>query len=121
VSVIFKFVMDTTQTPNSKVKIAAMNHLRSLAQVMEPGILFYHKLQNSIARTHFFPGDIPSNMTSEEQEMPLAKIVTWTIEPKSSDVRRASQAALSAIFTMSGPHFTGILQKLPKAYQVLSH
>lgn len=37
-SVIFKFVMDTTQTPNSKVKIAAMNHLRSLAQLMEPGI-----------------------------------------------------------------------------------
>lgn len=60
-------------------------------------------------------------MTSEEQEMPLAKIVTWTIEPKSSDVRRASQAALSAIFSMNGPHFTGILQKLPKAYQVCTY
>jgi hypothetical protein len=30
-------VIDTTQTPNTKVKIAAMNHLRSVAQLMQPG------------------------------------------------------------------------------------
>lgn len=36
-SVIFRFVIDTTQTPNTKVKIAAMNHLRSVAQLMQPG------------------------------------------------------------------------------------
>lgn len=50
--------------------------------------------------------------------MPLAKIINWTIEPKSSEVRRASQAALTAIFTMNGPHFTGIVKKMPNAYQV---
>lgn len=97
-SVIFKFLVDSTQTPNTKVKIAAMNHLRSIAQHMEPG-------------------DVPSNMTLSDQEMPLAKIITLTIEPKSSDVRRSSQAALTSLFTLNGPHFTGILQKLPKAYQ----
>jgi hypothetical protein len=40
-----------------------------------------------------------------------------TYEPKSGDVRRSSQAALTALFTLNGPHFTGILQKLPKVYQ----
>jgi hypothetical protein len=50
--------------------------------------------------------------------MPLAKIIGWTSEPKSGDVRRASQAAISALFALNGPHFTGVLHKLPKIYQV---
>lgn len=49
--------------------------------------------------------------------MPLAKIIAWSSEPKSSEVRRASQAAISALFALNGPHFTGVLQKLPKIYQ----
>jgi len=57
-SVIFRFLIDTTQTPNAKVKIAAMNHLRSVAQLMHPG-------------------DVPTNLTAAEQEMPLAKMITW--------------------------------------------
>ena len=40
-----------------------------------------------------------------------------TYEPKSSEVRRSSQATLSALFGLNGPHFTGVLQKLPKVYQ----
>ena len=34
-SAIFKFLVDQTQTPNSKVKVATMNYLRTLAQLME--------------------------------------------------------------------------------------
>ena len=49
--------------------------------------------------------------------MPLAKIIGWSSEPKSTEVRRASHAAISALFALNGPHFTGILQKLPKIYQ----
>jgi hypothetical protein len=50
--------------------------------------------------------------------MPLAKIIAWSSEPKSTEVRRASHAAIAALFALNGPHFTGILQKLPKIYQV---
>ena len=35
-SAIFKFLVDQTQTPNSKVKVATMNYLRTLTQLMEP-------------------------------------------------------------------------------------
>ena len=45
---IFRFTIDSTQTPNSKVKVAAMNHLRSIAQMMPTG-------------------ESPANMTSSEQ------------------------------------------------------
>lgn len=49
--------------------------------------------------------------------MPMAKIIGWTSEPKSSEVRRSSQNALTALFALNGPHFTGVIQKLPKIYQ----
>ena len=49
-SVIFRFVVDSTQTPNTKVKIATMNHLRGIAQLMTPG-------------------EFPSNMAPAEQVM----------------------------------------------------
>ena len=55
---ISRFLVDSTQTPNTKVKIAAMNHLISVAKLMQPG-------------------DLPTNLTASEQEMPLAKIITW--------------------------------------------
>ena len=56
-------------------------------------------------------------LTSPEQEMALAKVITWTYEPKSAEVRRQSQAALVALFQLNPAHFTRVMQALPKLVQ----
>merc|ERR1719461_472085 len=95
-----RFVGDTALTPNAKVKIATMKHLSAVAQLMEP----------SQVKTQLL-------LTSPEQEMALAKVITWTYEPKSAEVRRQSQAALVALFQLNPAHFTRVMQALPKVVQ----
>merc|ERR1719376_1222782 len=56
-------------------------------------------------------------LTAQEQEMALAKVITWTYEPKSAEVRRQSQAALVALFQLNASHFTRVLHNLPKILQ----
>merc|ERR1712223_275627 len=99
-SAIFKFLVDQTQTPNSKVKVNTMNYLRTLTQLMEPSEVL-----------------TMSNLSSAEQEMALGKIITWTYEPKSAEVRKAAMASLVALFRLNANHFSMILHRLPKVYQ----
>merc|ERR1719412_1555767 len=98
-SAIFKFLVDQTQTPNSKVKVATMNYLRTLAQLMET------------------PEVMTMSLSSAEQEMALGKIITWTYEPKSAEVRKAAMASLVSLFRLNANHFSMILHRLPKVYQ----
>jgi len=94
-AVIFKYMTDSTQTPNSKVKLAALNYLKSLVTLVESA-------------------DIPTN---KEAEMALAKLITWTSEPKSVEIRRAATQALTSMFHTHTPQMTEILQKLPQMHQ----
>jgi len=96
---MFKFLVDQTQTPNSKVKVATMNYLRTLAQLMEP------------------PEVQAMPLSSAEQEMALGKIITWTYEPKSGEVRKAAMATLVALFRLNANHFSMVLHRLPKVLQ----
>lgn len=96
---VFKFLVDQTQTPNSKVKVATMNYMRTLTQLMEP----------TEVRT--------MTLTSAEQEMALGKIITWTYEPKSLEVRKASMASLVSLFRLNASYFSMVLHKLPKVHQ----
>ena len=80
-AVIFKFLVDQTQTPNSKVKLATLQYLRSLVTLVESA-------------------DVPTN---KDSEMALAKIITWTSEPKSADIRRAAHQALVSMFNTHTP------------------
>jgi len=93
--VIFKFLVDQTQTPNSKVKLATLQYLKSLVTLVESA-------------------DIPVN---KDSEMALAKIITWTSEPKSGDIRRAAHQALVSMFNTHTPQMTQIVAKLPQVYQ----
>ena len=93
--VIFKFLVDQTQTPNSKVKLATLQYLKSLVTLVESA-------------------DIPIN---KDSEMALAKIITWTSEPKSGDIRRAAHQALVSMFNTHTPQMTQIVGKLPQVYQ----
>ena len=49
-----------------------------------------------------------------EQEMALGKIITWTYEPKSAEVRKAAMASLVSLFRLNANHFSMILHRLPK-------
>jgi len=93
--VIFKFLVDQAQTPNSKVKLATLQYLKSLVTLVESA-------------------DIPVN---KDSEMALAKIITWTSEPKSGDIRRAAHQALVSMFNTHTPQMTQIVAKLPQVYQ----
>jgi CLIP-associating protein 1/2 len=94
-AVIFKFLVDQTQTPNSKVKLATLQYLKSLVTLVESA-------------------DVPTN---KDSEMALAKIITWTSEPKSGDIRRAAHQALLSMFNTHTPQMALVLGKLPQVYQ----
>ena len=79
--------------------MATMNYLRTLALHMEA-----MEVQTL-------------TLTSAEQEMALGKIITWTYEPKSVEVRKAAMASVVALFRLNANHFSAVLHKLPKVYQ----
>merc|ERR550519_3270904 len=94
-AVIFKFLTDQTQVPNGKVKLATLSYLKSLVTLVESA-------------------DIPIN---KDSEMALAKIIIWTSEPKSLDIRRGSHSALVSMFNTHTPQMTQLVAGLPQMYQ----
>ncbi|XP_072469506.1 CLIP-associating protein 1 isoform X10 [Notamacropus eugenii] len=65
-NILMRFIVDQTQTPNLKVKVAILKYIESLARQMDP--------------TDF--------VNSSETRLAVSRIITWTTEPKSSDVRK---------------------------------
>ncbi|XP_031442080.1 CLIP-associating protein 2 isoform X15 [Clupea harengus] len=94
-TILMRFTVDQTQTPNLKVKVAILRYIETLTMQMEP--------------TDF------SN--SSETRLAVSRIITWTTEPKSADVRKAAQAVLIALFQLNTPEFTMLLGALPKTFQ----
>ncbi|XP_023711938.1 CLIP-associating protein 2 isoform X7 [Cryptotermes secundus] len=97
---IMRFLVDATQTPNSKVKVAILTFLTQLASCMEPSA--------------FGPVTISGR---DPTPAALAKIIGWTSDAKSSEIRRAAQAAVIALFNLSTSQVTMILGSLPTEYQ----
>nr|XP_042716220.1 CLIP-associating protein 2 isoform X37 [Chrysemys picta bellii] len=111
-SILMRFTVDQTQTPSlktvkpalqdqlrsfwsSKVKVAILKYIETLAQQMDPGDF----------------------VNSSETRLAVSRIITWTTEPKSSDVRKAAQSVLIALFELNTPEFTMLLGALPKTFQ----
>uniref|UniRef100_A0A8C9VAF9 Cytoplasmic linker associated protein 1 n=1 Tax=Scleropages formosus TaxID=113540 RepID=A0A8C9VAF9_SCLFO len=126
-NILMRFIVDQTQTPNLKVKVAILKYIESLARQMDP--------------TDF--------VNSSETRLAVSRIITWTTEPKSSDVRKtlhswsseelsgrlstvpslpgegnveerckqAAQLVLIALFELNTPEFTMLLGALPKTFQ----
>ncbi|XP_056294968.1 CLIP-associating protein 1a isoform X27 [Pseudoliparis swirei] len=65
-NILMRFIVDQTQTPNLKVKVSILKYIESLARQMDP--------------TDF--------VNSSETRLAVSRIITWTTEPKSSDVRK---------------------------------
>ncbi|XP_041724618.2 CLIP-associating protein 1-A isoform X6 [Coregonus clupeaformis] len=94
-NILMRFIVDQTQTPNLKVKVAILKYIESLAKQMDP--------------TDF--------VNSSETRLAVSRIITWTTEPKSSDVRKAAQVVLISLFELNTPEFTMLLGALPKTFQ----
>ncbi|XP_059708729.1 CLIP-associating protein 1 isoform X6 [Haemorhous mexicanus] len=94
-NILMRFIVDQTQTPNLKVKVAILKYIESLARQMDP--------------TDF--------VSSSETRLAVSRIITWTTEPKSSDVRKAAQIVLISLFELNTPEFTMLLGALPKTFQ----
>uniref|UniRef100_A0A8C6XTB1 Cytoplasmic linker associated protein 1 n=1 Tax=Naja naja TaxID=35670 RepID=A0A8C6XTB1_NAJNA len=123
-NILMRFIVDQTQTPNLKVKVAILKYIESLARQMDP--------------TDF--------VNSSEAKLAVSRIITWTTEPKSSDVRKVSQSedmpakpaaassgpgegnleekckqaaqiVLISLFELNTPEFTMLLGALPKTFQ----
>ncbi|XP_038585647.1 CLIP-associating protein 1-B-like isoform X6 [Micropterus salmoides] len=126
-NILMRFIVDQTQTPNLKVKVAILRYIEALARQMDP--------------TDF--------VNSSETRLAVSRIITWTTEPKSSDVRKtlhnwagedfsgrpstvaslpgegnleerckqAAQVVLIALFELNTPEFTMLLGALPKTFQ----
>ncbi|KAJ4932849.1 hypothetical protein JOQ06_029689 [Pogonophryne albipinna] len=126
-NILMRFIVDQTQTPNLKVKVAILKYIDTLARQMDP--------------TDF--------VNSSETRLAVSRIITWTTEPKSSDVRKtlhswvseelagrsspaallsaegnqedrckqAAQVVLIALFELNTPEFTMLLGALPKTFQ----
>ncbi|XP_053327889.1 CLIP-associating protein 1 isoform X7 [Spea bombifrons] len=94
-NILMRFIVDQTQTPNLKVKVAILKYIESLGRQMDP--------------TDF--------VNSSETRLAVSRIITWTTEPKSSDVRKAAQIVLISLFELNTPEFTMLLGALPKTFQ----
>nr|XP_029135946.1 CLIP-associating protein 1-like [Labrus bergylta] len=126
-NILMRFIVDQTQTPNLKVKVAILRYIEALARLMDPADF----------------------VNSSETRLAVSRIITWTTEPKSSDVRKslqnwagedfsgrastaaslpgegnleerckqAAQVVLIALFELNTPEFTMLLGALPKTFQ----
>ncbi|XP_061688193.1 CLIP-associating protein 1-like isoform X1 [Syngnathoides biaculeatus] len=133
-NILMRFIVDQTQTPNLKVKVAILRYIEALAHRMDPADF----------------------VNTSETRLAVSRIITWTTEPKSSDVRKhffhspnsqtlhnwedlsgrastvsslpgegnleerckqAAQVVLIALFELNTPEFTMLLGALPKTFQ----
>nr|XP_055074834.1 CLIP-associating protein 2 isoform X12 [Misgurnus anguillicaudatus] len=94
-TILMRFTVDQTQTPNLKVKVAILKYIETLTIQMEP----------------------QDFVNSSETRLAVSRIITWTTEPKSSDVRKAAQSVLISLFQLNTPEFTMLLAALPKTFQ----
>ncbi|XP_066597244.1 CLIP-associating protein isoform X3 [Prorops nasuta] len=91
--VVMQFVTDPRQTPNTRVKLAALNFIIQIAETADPSVL------NNSAGNAF------------------TKLLDWTTDVKSQDVRRQAQNAVIALYNLNPAQVTMILTALPASYQ----
>ncbi|KYQ53005.1 CLIP-associating protein 1 [Trachymyrmex zeteki] len=90
---VMRYLTDPTQTPNSRVKVAALTFITQITETAEPSAL------GSSAATA------------------LARLLDWSNDGKSHDVRRHAQNAVISLYNLNPPQVTMILSELPKYYQ----
>uniref|UniRef100_A0A671TVR2 Cytoplasmic linker associated protein 2 n=1 Tax=Sparus aurata TaxID=8175 RepID=A0A671TVR2_SPAAU len=111
-TILMRFTVDQTQTPNLKVNIMLTN----LIQIFL--VCFWVKVAIlKYIETLTLQMEAPDFVNSSETRLAVSRIITWTTEPKSSDVRKAAQSVLISLFQLNTPEFTMLLAALPKTFQ----
>lgn len=91
-----RFIMDNSQAPNMKVKVCLLEYLKDLILMMSP--------------------DMVSSLTPEICSA-ISRIITWSAEPKSADVRRMASRVIIKLYDLNSTSFTATLQSMPRAIQ----
>ncbi|XP_077994034.1 CLIP-associating protein 1-like isoform X4 [Glandiceps talaboti] len=94
-NILTRFIVDQTQTPNVKTKVALLKYMQFLIELMDPSDF----------------------VNSSETRLAVSRIISWTREAKSLDIRKASQMVLIGMFELNTPEFSMMLSVLPKAFQ----
>lgn len=81
-NILMRFIVDQTQTPNLKVKVAILRYIECLARQMDPADF----------------------VNSSETRLAVSRIITWTTEPKSSDVRKVGRVGVVCFHSNSVRH-----------------
>ncbi|KAF0757155.1 Uncharacterized protein FWK35_00015819 [Aphis craccivora] len=102
---VFKFLTDPTQTPNIKIKIFAMRYISQLADSADSGSIFLSVV----------------NEKKDYATLALIKMIGWTMcnnnIKQGSELRRASQEAILALYSLNASQITLRLSQLPEEYQ----
>jgi len=102
---VFKFLTDPTQTPNVKIKIFAMRYISQLADSADSGSIFHSVV----------------NDKKDYATLALIKMIGWTMcnnnIKQGSELRRASQEAILALYSLNASQITLRLSQLPEEYQ----
>ncbi len=115
-TVLIRFINDNSSAPAIKAKEILLRYLQQIIQHMEPV-------------------DIANNA---DIRIALSKIINWSSEPKSIEMRKvkikssknifiivfifqAAQGVILALYNLNRPEFTLMLTALPPTYQVNIH
>jgi CLIP-associating protein 1/2 len=94
-TVLIRFINDNSAAPGIKVKEILLRYLQQTIQHMEPV-------------------DITNNA---DIRIALSKIINWSSEPKSIEMRKAAQAVIFVLHNLNRPEFNLMLTALPQSYQ----
>lgn len=94
-SCVYRFLVDATQTPNSKVKVNVLTFLSSLCHICEPSQ---------------FVSKPPANQA-------LLKIINYAQDFKSVEIRQAAKICIVALWNCNTSQVTMLLSELPKEQQ----
>ncbi|KAK9739077.1 hypothetical protein QE152_g9289 [Popillia japonica] len=95
---VYRFLVDATQTPNAKTKVAVLNYLTSLCHVV----------------------DNNQFVIKSPAAQALQKIIAFAQDTKSVEIRNAAKICIVALWNCNTPQVTMMLAELPKDQQEIA-
>lgn len=94
---IIRFLNDQTQTPTIKTKVIVLHYFHSLLTKM---------MSNEWVLSN-----------GNDLKISLMKIISWTTDPKSQELRKNAQEVLIDLFNLNTVEYLSVLKQLPNTYQ----